>query len=1110
MAEGVLEVGGAPPDADEDLLVLYFESRRRSGGGPVRSCQRLGPLFILSFESPQDAQSVLARAPHRLQGAELRVRPAPPWDPAGLLLGGVSPQTPPELLELYVEHVLERPPGAYSLCRAGDWALLRLHEPLDDAALAAVEERVRCRKLEGATVAVQRLPQTDSVWVRAPGLHRDLLELYFENRRSGGGRVRAVRVLPGGRAAIVSFQEHAVAARVLQQPHQLQDSELAVSPYYEFLEPAEEPDPGDAEPAAPGHQESSTEPAELPREPNPAPSAAEPEPRLQTVTEAMAQERLALPAPTLLFLRREDVRAHLGQLLASCATPATYAVAEDEVVVTAQSPAAARTAARLLQDALSPFTVELSAREALALCSPRWHQLRERLRCCEMQLAPGSGRLQVLALRGTEQENRRQLRDFLRDAVPDETLVAMERGALRYLQQHYQDLLASIPEVSMLPMEGDDVSGFRVSGEAGRCQAAAEFLQSLLGTVSSQTVTLSYPGVARFLLDEGGQSILRQLESRFQCVLELDNVQWSPPDPQLELAELLPPSCRQQPQPTTLGSKHPELPDGAAGDSLPPDIEEIKALLTALRTDGTREDEEGRGSPLPALHEATLEQLEGSFGKEWDPDGVLEPLGADQEPWEASESYGTRDVLLDELEGGGEDEEAQMLLAIQRSMDSTQHEDEELKRATALSLHSYREEQRAGPHPASDEEDAGLLAALEASLEEALPAADTARVTLYASFERDVSALPRQLEQALEARLRTEQVESAGLRALPDGCRRCLALLQRRHAVRLSLRGSTATLHGFAGYTAAAARDLAVLLQRLRPAERGPPGAATAAARWVRWDPTGTAVPYEPATAALLEAAWQRGQRQLDVLLDGRPVIVDLEQMEEYDISTASALPISRSEPPSESAWHLLGPEASGLDEEVRLMPLAEDSEEFGDTVQLFYATLEELYNKIQIVKVEKLIHPLLYKQYQLKKASMEKACHSRAVERVLFHGTTEQSSREICLHGFNRSFCGKNAALYGLGVYFAAKAAVSAQEQYSPCGTDGNKYIFVAKALTGDYTLGSRDMRAPPLREAAGAPRRYDSVVDNLSEPSIFVIFNDTQAYPQYLLTCRRSKLLH
>lgn len=59
--------------------------------------------------------------------------------------------------------------------------------------------------------------------------------------------------------------------------------------------------------------------------------------------------------------------------------------------------------------------------------------------------------------------------------------------------------------------------------------------------------------------------------------------------------------------------------------------------------------------------------------------------------------------------------------------------------------------------------------------------------------------------------------------------------------------------------------------------------------------------------------------------------------------------------------------------------------------------------------QVEKLIHPLLYKQYQLKKASMEAASAGGAVERVLFHGTTETSSREICLHGFNRSFCGKN-----------------------------------------------------------------------------------------------------
>lgn len=47
------------------------------------------------------------------------------------------------------------------------------------------------------------------VRVAGPPPSRDLLELYFENRRSGGGRVRDVRLLPGGRGAVVTFQEPA-------------------------------------------------------------------------------------------------------------------------------------------------------------------------------------------------------------------------------------------------------------------------------------------------------------------------------------------------------------------------------------------------------------------------------------------------------------------------------------------------------------------------------------------------------------------------------------------------------------------------------------------------------------------------------------------------------------------------------------------------------------------------------------------------------------------------------------------------------------------------------------------------------------------------------------
>lgn len=96
------------------------------------------------------------------------------------------------------------------------------------------------------------------------------------------------------------------------------------------------------------------------------------------------------------------------------------------------------------------------------------------------------------------------------------------------------------------------------------------------------------------------------------------------------------------------------------------------------------------------------------------------------------------------------------------------------------------------------------------------------------------------------------------------------------------------------------------------------------------------------------------------------------------------------------------------------------------------------------------------------------------------------------------------SATLFGHGVYFAVEATISARDRYSPPSSDGHKYILVAHVLTGEFALGKEDMRMPPVKPDSGdVPQRYDSLADNLQNPSIFVIFNDTQAYPQYLITC-------
>ncbi|XP_054241405.1 protein mono-ADP-ribosyltransferase PARP10 [Indicator indicator] len=1015
---GVLEVGGFPPSMELELLVLYFESRRCSGGGPVQDWQRHGPHLTITFQDPRDAQRVLARSPHRLEGTELRVAPAPPWDFSRLLLGGLNSATPPELLEPHLRTLLGRPPGTFTLSRGpAGWGLLSLRDPLTPQELAVVEQRAQCWGPAGAKVQLQRVPRTPQVLVRTtvPGLSHDLLELYFENRRSGGGSVRGVQVLPGGQAAIVTFQQLDVAERVLERQHQLQGMVLSVEPHYSFLGapegdeipvPGETPSLGTANP--PG---TSTSPDRGP----PVPGKLEP-----------TEPAVLSPMP--------------GELPDTIAGSHKDTEGDEAVARRWQCPEQAATVLALAQD-----EALVSSQDAVLV-------------------PPALARDEMLELAALAQ---------------DEALVAAEPGAVRYLQCHYQDLLGSIPEVSLVPLEGGDVAGFRVSGQPDQCQAAAEFLQSLLGTVGSQPVPLRFPGIARFLRDQSGHSLLRQLESHFQCVIDVDSATWSPPDPQLELTDLLPASCHRDAQ---------HWPGDASN------IEEIKELLAALRPGDATDD---------ATDEFTDNATDDAPWAGTEQDASAEPLAVGSGDGARELQWGTGDARLAE-------EEAQMVLAIQRSMDSSQEEMAELARATALSLRSFQREQLALPSEEEEEEDddSRLRAALEASLEEAVPAADMAQVTIFCSFERDVSALPRALEQALEGQLQAQVVVSEKLQVLPASC---LALLQRRHAVSLQLCNGTATLRGFAEYTAAAARDLRALLRRLPQPEPRLRDVGTTTARWVRWDPSGTAIPYPAEAAEQLECAWQCQQRRLDLVLAGRPLTIDLQRMEEFDIGSARAIAISRSQPPAHSDRRLLaGLEVPGLEEEeVRLLSLPEGSEEFAATVCQFYQSLEEQHGRISIVRVQKLIHPVLYQQYQLKKGSVARECApGTTVERVLFHGTTEGCSREICLHGFNRSFCGRNGTLYGLGVYFAVSAALSARDRFSPPSPDGSKFIFVAQVLTGDYVKGSPGLRAPPLRAQPGncPPRRYHSVVNSSQHPSIFVIFNDTQAYPQYLITCRRQ----
>jgi len=106
-----------------------------------------------------------------------------------------------------------------------------------------------------------------------------------------------------------------------------------------------------------------------------------------------------------------------------------------------------------------------------------------------------------------------------------------------------------------------------------------------------------------------------------------------------------------------------------------------------------------------------------------------------------------------------------------------------------------------------------------------------------------------------------------------------------------------------------------------------------------------------------------------------------------------------------------------------------------------------------------------------------------------------------IHLNYFNIHFSFK-ATAYGDGVYFAVNASYSCQGAYSRPDANGSKKIYYCAVLTGEYTLGKQGMRVPPPKPDGGKDALYDSVVNNVSNPIMYIIFNDTQAYPLYIIT--------
>ncbi|XP_012679563.1 protein mono-ADP-ribosyltransferase TIPARP [Clupea harengus] len=228
------------------------------------------------------------------------------------------------------------------------------------------------------------------------------------------------------------------------------------------------------------------------------------------------------------------------------------------------------------------------------------------------------------------------------------------------------------------------------------------------------------------------------------------------------------------------------------------------------------------------------------------------------------------------------------------------------------------------------------------------------------------------------------------------------------------------------------------------------------------------------------------------------PYLQTLGGLSSMEMSTSLPLSPTSVVPPKvfPETWLPMSPSLDFLQ-----VPVSREDRSYRTVYTLFHKTVSE--TRFRILKILRVQNPFLWEKYKRKKEYMSRRMSEMdrmLNERHLFHGTSADVVEGICKHNFDPRVCGKHATMFGQGSYFARKAVYS--HNFAKRSPKGKHYMFLAKVLTGKFTVGNPSMRRPPpLNPRDPSSDLFDSCTDNWMDPQIFVIFNDDQSYPYFII---------
>ncbi|XP_033888392.1 protein mono-ADP-ribosyltransferase PARP11-like isoform X2 [Acipenser ruthenus] len=205
--------------------------------------------------------------------------------------------------------------------------------------------------------------------------------------------------------------------------------------------------------------------------------------------------------------------------------------------------------------------------------------------------------------------------------------------------------------------------------------------------------------------------------------------------------------------------------------------------------------------------------------------------------------------------------------------------------------------------------------------------------------------------------------------------------------------------------------------------------------------------------------------------------------------------------------------EKVNTEEPYQLIHLQEDTNEYKEVARLFKNTMH-----VCITAVKRIQNLDLWEFFCRKKAQLKRRNQGAEIEeKMMFHGTSHENIEAICTNNFDCRLNGSHGTVFGKGAYFARDAVYAAKF----CKTSENhgtilkkhdvapnvfqaqphfKSLFLVRVLVGSYTLGKSHYCRPPSKDMSYI-NFYDSCVDDVNNPKIFVIFDNNQIYPEYLI---------